>query len=47
MGKLVYLNILGQEKYGRLLAEVYLTRDGTTSVNTRMVGQGYAKEYNC
>ena len=43
LGKVVSLRKICNEKYGRILADVYL---GETHVNAWMIENGYAVEYN-
>lgn len=45
IGRIVWIDILGFEKYGRLLADIYITETGSTSVNQKMVADGFAVAY--
>lgn len=45
IGHIVWIDILGFEKYGRLLADIYTTETGSTSVNEKMVADGFAVAY--
>ncbi|MFW6008773.1 MAG: thermonuclease family protein [archaeon] len=45
--KTIYISSkkIGQDKYGRYLAEIYLNKDDDISLNQIMVNKGYAKDY--
>lgn len=46
-GKIIYMEtIKTDEKYGRYLAEVYLTATDTKSLNQTMIEKGYVRTYN-
>lgn len=45
LGKIVYVEILGFEKYGRLLAEVYMNEYDQVTVNQRLLKAGHATPY--
>jgi endonuclease YncB( thermonuclease family) len=45
LGRVVWLNILGYEKYGRLLAEIYLSEEATHTINELIIDSGYGVRY--
>ena len=44
--QLVYLKCGNFDKYGRLLGEIFIEKNDTTSVNQMMVSNGYGYEYH-
>ena len=45
LGQIVWVDILGYEKYGRLLIDLFLGKNDSTSVNQKLVTDGYAVSY--
>lgn len=45
LGHIVWVNILGYEKYGRVLAELYVSERETSSINQLIVASGHGALY--
>ena len=45
LGHIVWIDILGYEKYGRLLADIYINETDSISVNEKMITDGYGTAY--
>ena len=46
LGKIVWVDIKGFEKYGRLLCDIYAAPQGAISVNQKMIDSGHAVQYS-
>lgn len=46
LNKIVYIEILGNEKYGRLLGNVYVDKDSDVSVSDEMISSGHGVFYD-
>lgn len=46
MGKIVWLNILGYEKYGRLLAELFISETASETINNLIIEAGLGERYD-
>jgi len=46
LGKHIYMENLGTDKYGRVLCNIYLTKNSNLSINDLLIYEGYARAYD-
>ena len=46
LGKTIYLTTTKKDKYGRLLAEIFLNKDKKVSLNEMLIFEGFARKYD-
>ena len=45
LGRVLYVVFTKEEKYGRLMGDIFLNRDDSMSINSLMINSGHGKEY--
>jgi len=46
LDEIIFIKLGDFDKYGRLLGDIYLSKDDTKSINELMIEKGHAYEYN-